>query len=164
MLRNTMKTIGTIAIFAGLTTCTTGPQVQKPVEGQYEGALNGAPPATITLNCNNGHINGTGTIREDTIFRSGSAEFDFIITGTYKNSQITAMSATVSFEFNITAGATPTWIAATAVMNFHGEFTKNGGAQGAFSGETSIDNLNFNGILARYEDSSLHGYPQTAIE
>jgi len=145
MLRITMKTIGTIVLFAGLTTCTTGPQKQKPVEGQYEGALNGAPPATIILNCNNGQITGTGTIRQDTIFRSGSGESDLIITGTYQNAQITAMSATASFEFNITAGATPTWVAATAVMNFGGEFTKNGGAQGHFSGETSINNLIFGG-------------------
>ncbi len=145
MLRNTMRTIGTIALFAGLATCTTGPQVQKPVEGEYVGALNGAPPATITLSAHNGVLTGTGTIKEDLVFRSGNAEDDMIITGTYVSAQITSMSATVTFEFNTTANTTATWVAATAQMNFLGEFTRNGGAQGAFSGETSITNLNFAG-------------------
>ena len=57
------------------------------------------------------------------------------------------MSATISFEYNSTPDtSTPaTWVPATGEMNFTGEFTKNGGALGAFSGSTSVQNLNLGG-------------------
>lgn len=148
MLRNTMKTTGAIALIAGLATCTTGPQVQKPVDGIYNGALSGTPLAVITLNVKDGNITGTGSIKAtDPIFRSAGAENDIVITGTYQNAQITAMSATMSFEYNTTPGTpTQTWVAGTGQISFYsGEFTKNGGALGSFGGTTSITNLNLGG-------------------
>lgn len=148
MLRNTIKTIVAIALITGLTTCTTGPQVQKPVDGIYNGALSGTPLAVITLNVNDGKITGTGSIKaNDPIFRTAGAENDIVITGTNKNAQITTMTATMSFEYNTTPGTpTPTWVAGTGQISFYnGEFTKNGGALGAFGGTTTIANLNLGG-------------------
>ena len=147
MLRNTMNAIGAIVLLVVLATCTTGPQVQKPVDGTYNGAMTGSPQATIILDVSSGNITGTGSIKTtDPLFRPTDAEHDIVITGTYQSAQITAMSATMSFEYNSTPGSTPTWITGTGQMNFYnGEFTKNGGALGAFSGNTSIANLDLGG-------------------
>jgi hypothetical protein len=93
-------------------------------------------------------MTGTGDIKAtDTFFRSAGAEHDVIITGTYSGPQILSMSATISFEYNSTPDpSTPaTWVAATGEMNFSGEFTKNAGAIGSFSGSTSVQNLNLGG-------------------
>jgi hypothetical protein len=140
MSRKTMTTIGVIALIAGLTTCTTGPQVQKPIDGTYNGAMTGAPEVSITFVAKNGTLTGTGDVKPgDSFFRGGSAEHDVILTGTYTNAQITGMSATISFEYDSTPDvSTPaTYVPVTGEMNFTGEFTKNGGAIGAFSGSTS---------------------------
>jgi len=148
MLRKSMTTVGTIALIAGLTTCTTGPQVQKPIDGTYNGAMTGAPEVAITFVANDGNITGSGNIKpSDRFFRSGSAENDVIITGTYSNAQITGMSATISFEYDSTPDpSTPsTFLPATGEMNFTGEFTKNGGSIGSFSGSTSVAILDLGG-------------------
>ncbi|MFC1529205.1 hypothetical protein ACFL6R_00635 [Gemmatimonadota bacterium] len=148
MLRKTMTTIGAIALIAGMTTCTTGPQVQKPIDGTYTGAMTGAPEVAITFVANNGTLTGTGDIKlSDSFFRGGSEEHDLIITGTYQNAQITAMSATISFEYDSTPDtATPsTWVPATGQLNFQGEFTKNAAANGPFAGTTSVPNLDLGG-------------------
>ncbi len=147
MSRKTMTTVGAIALIAGLTTCTTGPQVQKPIDGTYNGAMTGAPEVSITFVANNGTMTGTGDLKLDSFFRGGSAEHDVILTGTYTNAQITSMSATISFEYDSTPDvSTPaTFVPATGEMNFTGEFTKNGGAIGAFSGNTSVQGLGLQG-------------------
>ncbi len=148
MLRNTIKTVGAIALIVGLTTCTTGPQKQKEIDGNYVGAMNGAPSSTITLRANNGVLTGTGNVKPgDPIYRTSTNEYDIIITGTYKSAQITSMSATISFEFNTTPreNETDTWIPASGEINFMGEFSKSGAASGGFTGITTISNVTLGG-------------------
>ena len=90
--------------------------------------MTGAPEVSITFVAANGTMTGTGDVNaSDSFFRSGSAEHDVILTGTYTNAQITGMSATLSFEYDSTPDTeTPaTYVPATGEMNFSGEFTKN---------------------------------------
>ncbi|MFC1500751.1 hypothetical protein ACFL6T_07045 [Candidatus Zixiibacteriota bacterium] len=143
MLRTTIKILGTIVLFAGLMSCTTGPQVQKDIDGTYVGAMNGAPGSNITLRVNNGTITGTGTVKDgDPIYRTGGGENDIVFSGTYANLIITDLTATISFEFNTTPGEdeTDTWVAATGALTFTGEFSKSSAASGGFSGTTSLTN------------------------
>ena len=140
MLRTTIRTIGALAFVAGLATCTTGPQVQKPIDGTYNGSMGDAPKATLVIEVDkNGNITGTGDIKaDDLLFRTAGGENDIVISGSHDGPMITTMTATISFEYNTTPGGTATWVAGTGEMSFQGEFTKNGAVNGSYAGTTTI--------------------------
>ena len=148
MLSNTIKVIGAITCLAVLGSCTTGPQKQKDIDGLYVGALTGAPDATIELHVKNGTITGTGNIKAgDPLYRTGGGESDITITGTYANMFVTSMTGTISLEYNTTPGENEedTWVAATGVLNFVGEFSKSSAVSGGFAGTTTIGGVGLGG-------------------
>jgi|GEM_PF-1574608 len=152
-MRSSLKLAAVAAMSLVLAECATGPQVQKPLDGNYAGSISGTPDASITFSINGSSLTGQGNINEPNpdapLWRGRGSSPHIDITGTIDGRQISSMTATVRMEHNEADDVfndTPIWNTADGTLSFTGLFNNQAAVDGSFGGQlTANPSVNLGG-------------------
>ncbi len=139
-MRSAQKLAAVVALTLVLAECTTGPQVQKPLDGNYTGSISGTPFASISFTINGSNITGQGNLtdRDPPLWRGRGDPPHLDISGKLSGRQIEEMNAVIRMEHNDAVDVyddPPIWNNSDGTLVFNGIFNATGAVTGQFGGQ-----------------------------